>query len=380
MKKNVNKIELSAPIEGVERQAQILFDILYEDGVIVPETISYKDIDDAFKTWVEEELRITSDTGSEFPTMLLFTNQRFSEYTQSWKFTDKNNNILLNFKTVTRDQNPIYGKVQNGLYNIPGEHYWLIKRVSRLDDNGTESFLDIKVKQPTAVDLSYTVSIFTTKYDSINEFNEKIVRMFNSCQAYIRPKMHYMPMTLGNINDISEKSIEDRRFYGQEYQIRVMGYIISEDDYKIEEVPLKRKITFGNFASRKKIPEVEVEECGEPYNPYYYKSVNINVSFPLCSDVSEFTFDSDFKSDKIELKNILNNYKVFINGEEQEKDAPLVLKYGDVVRIMIKRRNINRDAMISFIGYDPTTVYNEEKDNMESELDETNVSEEYDIC
>ena len=39
-----------------------------------------------------------------------------------------------------------------------------MKRCKVLDDNGTESFLDLKMKQPMAIDLSYKVTIFCTKY------------------------------------------------------------------------------------------------------------------------------------------------------------------------------------------------------------------------
>ena len=35
-----------------------------------------------------------------------------------------------------------------------------------------------------------------------------------------------MPMFLDAINDESEYTIDDRKFYSQSYQIKVMGYII----------------------------------------------------------------------------------------------------------------------------------------------------------
>ena len=67
-----------------------------------------------------------------------------------------------------------------------------------------------------------------------------INKSFNSRQCYITPNNHYMPMTLESISDESSYNIDDRQFYGQTYQIKVMGYIITEDDYRVEEVPLKR--------------------------------------------------------------------------------------------------------------------------------------------
>ena len=96
-----NYLQLTDVIEGNERREEMLSNIT-KNATLLPETITYKDIDEAFKSWVENELTITSNNGKEFPTMVLYSNQRFSEYTQSWKYTDSNNNLLLNFKTITR--------------------------------------------------------------------------------------------------------------------------------------------------------------------------------------------------------------------------------------------------------------------------------------
>ena len=117
-----NYLQLTDVIEGNERREEMLSNIT-KNATLLPETITYKDIDEAFKSWVENELAITSNNGKEFPTMILYSNQRFSEYTQSWKYTDSNNNLLLNFKTITRENNPQYGKIQNGYWNIPGDRF-----------------------------------------------------------------------------------------------------------------------------------------------------------------------------------------------------------------------------------------------------------------
>ena len=240
MRQYRNHIQLKSETVGNERRLELLSDIL-SGGTFLPKTVEYKDIDEAFKKWVEEKLYITAE-GKEVPTMVLYSNQRFSEYTQSWEFTDANKNLILNFKTISRENNPQYGSIHNRLWNIPGERFYLMKRQVVLDDNGTESFLDLKMKQPMAVDLEYKVSIFVTKYQLINDFNTLVNKLFTARQAYLWPNNHPMPMTLETINDESSYQIDDRQFYGQTYIIKLMGYIITNEDYKAEEIPQSESV------------------------------------------------------------------------------------------------------------------------------------------
>ena len=116
-KEYLNHINLNPSSIGNARRLEMLNDIV-KDGTFLPKTLEYKDIDEAFRDWVKG-LTIVSDDGKEYPTMSLFSNQRFSEYSQSWQYVDENKNLLLNFKTVTRENNPKYGEIQSGLWNIP---------------------------------------------------------------------------------------------------------------------------------------------------------------------------------------------------------------------------------------------------------------------
>ena len=242
-KEYLNYLNLNPSEIGNARRIEMLNDIMH-DGTFLPRTVEYKDIDEAFRDWVKS-LTIISDEGKEYPTMTLFSSQRFSEYSQSWKFVDENQNILLNFKTITRENNPSYGEIQGGLWNIPGDRFYTMKRKKVLDDNGSESYLILKMKQPMAIDLSYKLSIFTTRYTAINEFNTLINKQFAGRQCYIQPNGHFMPMILDQISDESQYNIDDRQFYSQTYQIKVMAYIITDGDYRVEEAPIKFGVNIG---------------------------------------------------------------------------------------------------------------------------------------
>ena len=144
-KKNINHIDLVDNVSvGNVRQREILQQP-FNKAAVLPKTVTLRDMDDAFKDWVKT-LRMVAEDGTEYPTISLFSNQRFSEYSQSWSHTDDNNNLLLNFKTVTRDNNPQYGKIQSGLWNIPGDRFYRIKRYKVLDENGIGFLVDLRMR------------------------------------------------------------------------------------------------------------------------------------------------------------------------------------------------------------------------------------------
>lgn len=355
IRKNLNFIQLTKQKVGDERRLETLKGIL-ESGTFLPKTLEYEDIDKAFKKWVES-LEIINQEGEKYPTMSLFSNQRFSEYSQSWKYVDKNKNLLLNFKTVTRENNPEGGKIQNGLWNIPGDRFFTMKKKHVLDDNGTESLLVLKMKQPVAIDLMYKVSIFSTRYEDINTFNTLMNKAFAARQVYICPNGHYIPMTLENINDSSEYNIDDRQFYAQTYQIKVMAYIITKDDYRTEEMPLKFSVTLP-IGERSKA-DVEIDEPeGETENGYQ-KAV-LTLDFPISCDKTKFLLDIDFVVTDIKFTNIINDsIEITANDNVVNAVAPFVLEDNSEVKVSIRRKISRRKATIVLSGYNPNFISEE---------------------
>lgn len=333
-----NSIQLKTESVGDERRYELLSDIL-QGGTFLPKTVVYKDIDEAFKKFVEEKLHFVSDDGKELPTMVLYSNQRFSEYTQSWQYTDENKNLILNFKTVSRENNPQYGKIQNGLWNIPGDKFYLAKRQIVLDDNGSESILDLKMKQPMAADLNYKVSIFCTKYEMINDFNILVNSLFTGRQCYIWPNEHPMPMTLEGVSDESSYQIDDRQYYAQTYNIKVMGYVITENDYKVEEIPLKRKVemptSLDSNSRRKAVVEIDEEET------------EILITFPAGCKKAKFIIDTDFSVSDIELTNV-RSFKIKVN-ESNIIGKTFILADGDEVEVEISQIHKDKESSLKML-------------------------------
>jgi hypothetical protein len=357
MRRNKNFLELKNGAVGKERRLELVKDIL-SNGTFIPKTVVYGDIDASFKEWADKDLRIISDEGKVFPTMTLYSNQRFSEYSQSWKYTDSNNNLLLNFKTVTRENNPQYGKIQSGLWNIPGERFYTMKKMLALDDNGTESLLLLKMKQPVAIDMSFKLSIFTTKYSLLNTFNTLINKKFASRQCYIRPNGHYMPMILESIGDESEYNIDDRQFYSQTYNIKVMAYIITEDDYRVEERPYKRGIGFYSMNVSTKKTEVNLVE----YDIEYFNGMDINIKFPPKKNSVDFTLDDNLLVTEVKQTNVVDGGCI-ITINEREKDISNIFEInsGDRICVKVKKKNKQEATSIIIRGFNPTILYLKDK-------------------
>lgn len=349
-KKVVNHIELAELYNVGNARRRDLINEPLEESAFLPKTVEYKDIDDAMKQ-LSESIEMVSEDGSVFPTFKLFSNQRFSEYSQSWNHVDKNNNLLLDFKTISRDNNPSNGSMLGRHYNIPGDRYFTVKKGVVLDKNGTESLKVLSMKQPMCVDLNYRLSIFTTKYQKLNEFNTKMNSLFKARQLYIKPNGYYMPITLDNVTDESEYNINDRQFYSQTYSLKLMAYILTENDFKVSEMPLKSKINLGMPMTKKTKASVEVNDCeneinGSNENPL----VDIDIKFPPKVTDVEFDLDMTWKYNTYETVNIAGDFRIFVNDIECDIRNTFTVNDGDTIRIIVRHRNPLRESSIIMHG------------------------------
>lgn len=353
-KKNLTKLGNSKNIKGNIIRKSYQNDIL-KNAPVFPKPLEYSDIDNAVFSFIENEIDIEID-GKLIPTYTLYSNQRFSEYSQMWEHTDENGNLYLNFKTVNREKNPSFGDNQGGLWNIPGKRRYSILRNEIIDENGVECYEIYSMKQPYAVDMLYTLNFVTTTFDNLNKFNQKINEVFSSRQCYIRPNSHYIPMVIDNISDETSYSISERKFFVQSVSIKVMAYIIEEKDFEVNRYPKRINIMTedGSPLHKKRKTCVEIEEYE---NPMKNKTININVLFePFCNKTT-FTFDSDMNIKNIYTENV-RNVRLLVNDILYYIDKGFKLHKDDDVRIQIKQIESNKPSKVVFIGYDPNEYYN----------------------
>lgn len=418
----MDRLRLRNKAVGIERRRN-MSKIILENQTYFPKPVLYEDIDREFFNWVDKKLDI-SYNGKKLPTYKLFSNQKLSEYTQTWKNLDETGNIIMNFKTITRENNPQHGESQGGNYNVPGNRDYPMFYVPVLQDNGEEAYDMYSMKQPLSVNFMYSVSVICNKYEILNKFNELMQYEFSALECYISPNGHPMPMVIENITDESEYSIDDRKYYAQTYQIKLMAYIIRKEDFKVTKIPSRFKVGITTHKKEEKpklnscwltslsaetfvdktphlenqLPKLEYlsafETCEKPLdlstprphvnviveelpecclpkepNPYVHKTMKLIADFPYCEEHSvTFTMDTVIDIDTIETKNV-HDFVVKINGKVQTFEDEVTLNVGDEIFINVSREDEYGDSSLTIIGTDPDTVYDSRID-YESELDE----------
>ena len=351
-KKTITKVKLTDDtVYGKDRHRSYPKTIL-QDAPIFPKPLEYEDIDNAMFNFVDEYIPMVIK-GKSTPTFTLYSNQRFSEYSQSWEHTDEDGNLLMNFKTISRENNPKPGANQGGYWNIPGNkrHTLLIRDV--LEDNGEEAYEIYSMGQPFAVDLTYRISIITDLFENINAFNQKINDLFKARQCYIRPNGHFLPVTLEEINDNTEYTISERKFYNQTVTVKVMAYIISEDDFKIEKKPKRIKLFMQGDVRRPK-PEINIDEFFN--DKIGHTEIELTIDFQTFHTKTNFDIDTDFIVERTELYNV-RNYRLSVNDTPYYTDKGFTLKNGDNIKIFINHLDPNEMAQLKFIGYNPNSQY-----------------------
>lgn len=363
-RKYKNYLPLRDNPDPVERRLNLTKEVL-KDGTFFPKPLGYEDIDQAMMDWSNDGLDLSFE-GEKLPTIALYTNQRFEEYMQSWEHSDNKKNILLNFKTITRENNPKKGSINgSGTNNIPGDRFYTIHSEKIIDRNGQESYVDYQMKQPFAVDLTYKISLITGKYELLNKFNVLCQDIFKSGYAYLNVNGHYLYMKMEDPQDESEYAIDDRRYFSQTIQIGVKAYIIQDSDFRIEERPkMKFYISEGN--SNVKVNIDEDEDSVVEDNSLYYKPLTLRVTFNKCEwNEIKMRIPYNMGVQKITTENI-DNYTISIDGEKLENASEFSFEEGTTTILWIKRKNPLKMSEIIFNGFDKDTIIDEN----DIELDE----------
>ena len=264
---------------------------------------------------------------------------------------DNDNNLLLNFKTVSRDNNPEPGENQGGLWNIPGDRFYTIRIRTVLDDNGNESYEIYSMKQPFSVDIMYQINFVTDKFEMINCFNQKLNDLFKARQCYIRPNEHYIPIVIDSVNDETTYSIDERKFFRQSFVIKAMAYIIKKEDFKVEKKP-KRIMLFGDGDTFKPKPNINIDEYEDMY---HNKKIELMIDFKEYQDKVNFNIDTDMVVDNIILDNI-RHFRMFVNDTPYYTDKGFKVNNNDDIKIKIFPIDVSQPSEIKFIGYNPSVV------------------------
>jgi hypothetical protein len=217
---------------GFEERQSIL-DGIADKGTFLPRGILEEDHDQTFIDFIENDERISLTIDGEKVPVIFLTIQRWTEFSKTWQHSDKYKDIKIPFITIVRKPDIQQGENQSGLWNIPGNRTYTYMKVPTWD--GIRKGIDLyKIPQPTPINLNYEVRLFTNRMKDLNKFNRKIQRAFQSRQCYINVNGHPIPLHLESIGDESNiDDFENRRFYVQLFEMKLLGYILDEEDFEI---------------------------------------------------------------------------------------------------------------------------------------------------
>ena len=161
-------------------------------------------------------------------------------------------------------------------------------------------------------------------------------------------------MILESISDSSEYNIDDRQFYAQVFQIKVMGYIITKDDYRMDEVPLKISVNVPQIDDNRADVEIDEPE-GETYDGY--QKVVLTIDFPISCVKTKFLIDIDFVVREIQTVNVINDsLSISADDEPQENTPPLIFFEGSEIKMSIRPKVTRRVTKVVLIGYNPNST------------------------
>lgn len=313
-----------------------------KNAPIVPNPVEYEDIDNTFCEFFKNNVVLVDEEGKMFNTFTFFSSQRFSEFSQTWGHDDADGNLLMNFFTITRENNPNWGTLQGGAFNIPGNNRFTVLMREILDDTGVECYEITSMSQPIQVDVKYRYTLVTGKYKYLNDFNQKVNKLFESKQCYLCVNGHYMPMVLDNISDVSDYSIDGRKFYSQSMDITLMAYIIPKDDIKVNIVPKRKKVTTSLKQYDKTMVTMDCDDDSE-------KDFTLNIKFNKNVSKVNFKLDEKMELNFVDKENA-NKVSMKINDEDVDIYSKLTIKPGDEIFIKFVKPITLKSSEIIFKG------------------------------
>lgn len=221
---------------GYERIKQLLHQT-DTNTIHLPRTIDFFDLDLAVRNlFRDNDLKLVVD-GKDVPVIYL-ENDRWGEFAKTWVLMDGDRNVPTPYITIRR-VGKLPGTRIGAKYNVPQNKRFIYKQIPIMDD-GELVYLLYKMPQPTNVDLTYEVSLFTKLRIHLNEMDKLLFTSYSSRQLYVDVNGLKFPTTLEDTNEVSTmQNIEDDKLIIGEYTIKLLGSIQYEDTFEIVKASRK---------------------------------------------------------------------------------------------------------------------------------------------
>lgn len=224
---------------GMDRIAKLMADTDTETKYL-PRTILLEDLDQSVFDYVNiDGMKLTLD-GELVPTFYL-DNDRWGEFSKTWKFMDNDNNVPTPYITVRRIDKQA-GTRLGSKFRIPQPRSFRYVNVPIMDE-GELIYLQFKMPEPVNVDLTYEVALFTKYRVDVNLYDEQILKNFASRQDYVWVNGNPLPLLFEGFAESNPiENIDGDRFFVSKYALKILGFIQDEKEFEIVKTIRKTKI------------------------------------------------------------------------------------------------------------------------------------------
>ena len=339
IKKNIPLTESKILLE----RRKELVDKINQDGTFLPKSLLHADLDGGFLDFVKNDLK-TVVTGKVVPTVdVIMTTQNWAQFTETWNFQNIDKNAEPPFITIVRNPEVKYGS-NPAIYTIPNRRQYFYAQVPTWD--GQRAGMDIyKIPQPVPVDITYSVKIICNRMRELNKFNHIVLEKFSSRQAYAEIKGHYIPILMNNISDESVMDVEKRKYYIQNYEFTMLGFLIDEDEFEISPA-ITRVLQVVEFDTKsfKRGKKNQIEESPK----------SINFLYVVGNDTLTEKFFYNANLTMLSTNNVYSysgytGYSVYINNNYYgDNVSEIQINEGDVLKIVVIKDDVNLESNIDF--------------------------------
>jgi hypothetical protein len=166
------------------------------------------------------------------------------------------------------------------------------------------------------------------------------MQKFSSRQAYTFIKGQYVPIILNNISDESQTTLDSRKYFIQNYDFTMLGYLIDEEEFQVKPAisRVAQIMELDTTVLKRRRPKF-------PENPDDFLS---NFLFIVGNDsLSEII---DFRANMTLLGTTnVESFDVYINDDYYGSDvSEIQITTNDILRIEVVKDDNTLESIIKF--------------------------------
>jgi hypothetical protein len=327
------------PKKTLSARREQLLDFINKDGTYLPKSVLHADLDRGMLDFVKDDLQVV--TAGKIISMLdiIITTQNWAQYTETALFTNLDFNPEPPFITVVRQPEVKFGTNPALQYTIPNRKQFYYASVPTW--NGNEQGMDIyTIPQPVPVDINYSVKIICNRMRELNQLNKIVMQKFSSRQAYTFIKGQYVPIILNNISDESQTTLDSRKYFIQNYDFTMLGYLIDEEEFQVKPAisRVAQIIELDTTVLKRRRPKF-------PENPDDFLS---NFLFIVGNDTLSEIIDFRANMTLLGTTNV-ESFDVYINDDYYGSDvSEIQITTNDILRIEVVKDDNTLESIIKF--------------------------------